>query len=107
MQLILRNGRIAVALAILVAAGVSTAQAQTVVDVATITCEQYVTFKVADPKDIGIWLSGYFHGRQGDTRLYLQQLGENFSKLKSECFQQGNSKRSVLEVAAGMYAPSK
>ncbi len=83
------------------------AQAQTVIDVAEITCEQYLTFKVADPKDISIWLSGYFHGRQMDTRLYPQQLGTNFDKLKSECFLLVNSKRKVLEVAEKLFARQK
>jgi hypothetical protein len=34
--------------------------AQVTIDVSKITCEQYLGFKVADPRDIGIWLSGYY-----------------------------------------------
>jgi acid stress chaperone HdeB len=103
------NVRIAFAILTLIAVGLCTAraQAQTIVDVAKITCEQFLTFKVADPKDISIWLSGYFHGRQADTRLYPQQLSENFSKLKSQCFMRENSKRNVLEVAETLFMSRK
>ena len=41
--------------------------AQVSIDVSKITCDQYLAFKVADPKDIGVWLSGYYHGKQGNT----------------------------------------
>ncbi len=109
MQSTTRNVRIAFATATLIAAGLCTvpAHAQTVLDMAKITCEQYLTFKVADPKDISVWLSGYFHGRQADTRLYPQQLGENFDKLKSQCFLRENAKRNVLDVAETLFMRQK
>jgi acid stress chaperone HdeB len=105
MQSIVRNLGGALALAALSAAGPGTisAHAQTTIDVSKITCEQFLSFKVADPRDISIWLSGFFHGRQGATQLELQQLNDNFSKLKSECFSLANTKRTVLELAEEMF----
>jgi hypothetical protein len=38
------------------------AKAQTTIDAEKITCRQFVTVDVADPNQIGIWPSGYFHG---------------------------------------------
>ena len=35
------------------------AQAQTTIDVAKISCDQFVLMTVADPDYIAIWLSGY------------------------------------------------
>jgi len=83
------------------------AHAQTTIDVTKITCEQFLNFKVADPRDISIWLSGYFHGRQEALQLDLQQFNDSFSKLKNECFALGNTKRSVLELGEQMLKPSK
>ena len=34
------------------------------IEVSKITCEQYLGFSVADPRDINIWLSGYYTGKQ-------------------------------------------
>jgi hypothetical protein len=45
-------------LAVLLAAPAG--RAQVTVDVAKITCTQLLSFSVADPKDIAVWLSGYY-----------------------------------------------
>src|ERR1044072_2817474 len=43
------------------------AQAQVALDVTKMTCEQFATYKIANPKFIAIWLNGYHHGTRGDT----------------------------------------
>ena len=63
----------------------STAQAQTTIDVAKITCEQFVTAKVASPENIAIWLSGYYHGKRGSTIIDVQKLNEQPEKMMSYC----------------------
>jgi hypothetical protein len=50
------------------------AHAQVTVEVANITCEQYLAFSVADPRDINIWLNGYYHGKHGSTVFEPQRL---------------------------------
>jgi len=35
------------------------------VDVSKITCDQFATYKIANPEYIAIWLNGYYHGTQG------------------------------------------
>lgn len=83
------------------------AYGQVTVDVSKISCEQYLGFRVADPRDIAIWLSGFYHGKNGNTLFYPQQLRENVEKLKSACFQSGNAKRMVVEVANELLAKEK
>jgi hypothetical protein len=46
------------------AAAVLPAHAQVTVDMTMITCEQYVLFAMGDPKDINMWLSGYFSAKR-------------------------------------------
>jgi len=53
-----------------------TVHAQVTIEVSKITCDQYLGFTVADPRDINIWLSGYYHGQQGSTALEPQRLKE-------------------------------
>jgi HdeA/HdeB family len=47
---------------------------QVSVDVAKMTCQQFVTYKVTNPRFIAIWLNGYHHGTRADTVVDPQQL---------------------------------
>jgi hypothetical protein len=60
-------------------------QAQVTLDVSKITCEQFLLFRVADPRDIGIWLSGYYHGKMGSTVVDMQNLKDTAEKVKDYC----------------------
>src|SRR6266404_6370220 len=75
-----------------------TARAQVTIEVSKITCEQYLSFSVADPRDINIWLSGYYHGKQGNTVFEPQRLREIADKLRSECLVRANSNLPVMQV---------
>ena len=74
------------------------AHAQVTIDVSKITCDQYLGFSVADPRDINIWLNGYYHGKQGSTVFEPQRVKEIAEKVKSECLLKANSKLPVMEV---------
>jgi hypothetical protein len=73
-------------------------RAQVTVDVAKITCDQYLTFSVTDPRNIAIWLSGYYHGRKGSTVVEPQEFKENVDKLKTACFEKANAGLPVMQV---------
>jgi acid stress chaperone HdeB len=60
-------------------------QAQTTIDVAKITCEEFVTATTASPDNIAIWLSGYYHGKRGTTTIDVEQLKEQPLKILSYC----------------------
>ncbi len=62
------------------------ARAQVTIDVSKITCDQYIGHKVTSPQNIAIWLSGYYHGKRGDTTLDTQALIANAKKLRDYCF---------------------
>jgi acid stress chaperone HdeB len=51
----------------------SAASAQVMLDLTKVTCDQFIKYKVADPKLIAVWLSGYFHGKRGDTIVDTQK----------------------------------
>ena len=81
--------------------------AQVTIDVSKITCDQYVGFKVADPKDIATWLSGYYHGKQGNTFFEPHRLKEIADKVQSECLGRQNSNLQVMQVFEKVIGASK
>ena len=83
------------------------AYSQVAVEVAKITCEQYLAFSVADPRDINIWLSGYYHGKSGSTVFEPQRLKDYAEKVKSECFLKANSNLPVMQVIENVFGRSK
>jgi len=90
------------ALACLAAPG---AHAQVQIDVAKITCEQWLLFKVADPRDIGLWLSGYYHGKAGTTVVEVQQLKDKSEQIKTYCRQ--HLQQPVMEAVDKLVKESK
>jgi acid stress chaperone HdeB len=72
------------------------AKAQVVVDVSKITCDQFATYKVENPKNIAIWLDGYYHGSRGDMKVDIQTLSADAKKVEIYCL----SKPDVLLVQA-------
>jgi len=74
-------------------------RAQVTIEVSKITCEQYLSFS--------IWLSGYYHGKEGSTVFDPYRLRETAEKLKAECLVQANSKLPVMQVMQKVLGSSK
>jgi len=62
------------------------AHAQVTLDLSKITCDQYIGYKITDPQNIAIWLSGYFNGKRGNTIVDTQGFNDNTKKLRDYCF---------------------
>ena len=65
----------------------SAAPAQVMLDLNKVTCDQFIKYKVADPKLITVWLSGYFHGKRGDTMVDTQRLNADADAVEKYCFE--------------------
>ena len=72
------------------------ATAQVTIDVAKITCDQLVLFKVAEPHEIAMWLSGYYSGRRNSTIVDVQNLKERTDSVYEYCI--NNRKVTVMEA---------
>ena len=83
----------------------STTQAQVTVDVAKMTCGQFATYKVASPKSIAIWLSGYHHGARGDTTVDTQQLDTDTKKIQDYCLDHPDA--ALMQAVETILGPSK
>ncbi len=84
----------------LVLSGSAIVQAQVTVDVAKISCEQFVLFKVADPDTIAVWLHGYYSGKEGNTVVDVEALKENVRKLRAHCLQ--NRDATLLDAVEAL-----
>src|SRR3974390_165799 len=76
------------------------AHAQMTIDVSKITCEQFRTYKVANPNYIAIWLDGYYSSKRDSTIVEVQSFKDNFEKLKDYCIT--NLKEPVMEAAKAL-----
>jgi hypothetical protein len=85
----------------------SAAQAQTSVDVAKITCDQFVGLDVAPPDTIAIWLNGYHHGLQHKTIVDAQQLKSQAENMMSYCLYEGKGGTVTIMEAAEKLLTSK
>ena len=69
------------------------ATAQVTLDVSKITCWQFATYKIANPNYIAVWVSGYFHGKVGDTTIDPPAVLANATKMQEYCTEE--SRRSL------------
>src|SRR5947207_14972455 len=84
---------------------VPAARAQVTLDLSKITCGQYTGHKVTNPQNIAIWLSGYYHGKRGDTTLDTQGLIADAKKLRDYCFK--NSQTPVMQAAEKLFGTGR
>jgi acid stress chaperone HdeB len=73
------------AVGILLALAASPARAQTTVDVAKISCRQFISDDIALSKSIAVWLGGYYSGLQHNTVVDLGRMQQNIDKVQDFC----------------------
>jgi acid stress chaperone HdeB len=84
---------------------VGPAHSQVTLDVSKITCDQFLLYRVADPRDIALWLNGYHNAQTKNTVLDPQKLKDHFDKLKDYC--RINRELSVMDAAQKVIEMSK
>jgi acid stress chaperone HdeB len=84
----------------------SAGHAQVTVDVAKITCGQFLAFSIADPKEIALWLNGYYTGKRGgSTLLETQALKANYDRIRSYCLM--NQDTPVMQAVETLFNEKK
>jgi acid stress chaperone HdeB len=78
-------------------------QAQVTLDLSKLTCDQFIKYKVADPKLIAVWLNGYFHGKRGDTMIDTQRLNADADEVEKYCFK--NSEMLLMPAVEKLIGP--
>ena len=82
------------------------ARAQVMVDVSKITCDQFATYKIANPEYIAIWLNGYYHGIQRNMTVDITALHAHAAKVEEYCLMKPEipliqAVKSVLGISIG------
>ena len=86
--------------------GVSTAQAQVTVDVAKITCRQFLLGHVGgSTRSVANWLSGYYNGKRGNTVIEAKSMQTNVRDLERYC--RKNHEMPVMDAAKHVLGAEK
>ena len=81
----------------------SSTSAQVTIDVSKITCDEFLKYKIADPKLIGAWISGYYHGSHSNPILDQQKVLQIVDKVEEYCFKHPDA--LVMNAVASILAP--
>ena len=101
----MKRPRLTIPAALLALSAWSGAQAQVTLDVSKITCDQFTLYKITDPQNIAIWLSGYYHGQRNTTTVDTQQLAGNLQKIKDYC--NLRPQETVMKAVESVFGPPK
>jgi hypothetical protein len=80
---------------------VRVAQAQVTIDMSKITCEQFLGYKIINPNDIAMWLSGYRNAQRSNTIIDIETLAAQKSELQSYCLR--NLKVPVMQAVDKLF----
>jgi acid stress chaperone HdeB len=89
---------------ILIAASIPV-NAQVTLDLSKVTCDQWSGYKITNPQNIALWLSGYYNGKRGNTVLDTQALTADTQKLRDFCIV--NPTVPVMEAVEKVLVPGK
>ena len=74
------------------------AQAQVALDVAKITCREFLIGKFGrSTRSVANWLNGYYHGKSDSTVIETRAMAENEDKLERFC--RKNRDMTIMEAA--------
>jgi acid stress chaperone HdeB len=90
---------------LIIAAQVDPVHAQVTLDMSKITCSQWSGYKITNPQNIALWLSGYYNGKRGNTTLDTQGLTAQVDKLRDFCIV--NPDVPVMGAVEKLMTPAK
>ena len=82
-------------------------QAQVVVDVSKITCDQFVHGKIGATRPVGLWLSGFYNGLRNNTSFDLKAFEANLSKVEQFCYEEKNFTVPVMQAIERIFGQAK
>ena len=65
--------------------GISAGRAQQTIDVAKITCDQFLAGRVTDSRTLSIWLSGYYNGTRHNTVVDVSAFKKHWLDMSDYC----------------------
>jgi hypothetical protein len=96
---------LAIAGLMLTLSAIPSARAQVALDVSKITCDQLIGWSITDPRNIAMWISGYYNGKRNNTMLDTQKFKEHVDKVTDYC--RGNRTVTVMQAVETVLSPAK
>jgi|SRR5271166_5147382 len=81
---------------VLALVAVPVAQAQVTIDFSKITCDQFLGYKIINPDEIAMWLSGYYNAQRGNAILDTETLAAQKRELQDYCLR--NAQVPVMQA---------
>ena len=75
---------------------IPTSRAQVSVDMAKITCGQFLVDEIAPSEYVAMWLSGYYNGKRNNTIIDPDALKKDEEKVNQYC--QGHRDTTVMDA---------
>ena len=85
--------------------GISVAQAQETVDIAKITCGQFLTGQVTDSQTLSIWLSGYYNGTRHNTVVDVSAFKKHSLDISNYCISHRDI--NLMEAIENVFSAKK
>ena len=92
-------------LVVAIVAMIQPAHAQVTLDLAKVTCDQWAGYKITNPQNIAVWISGYFNGARGNTVLDTQRLSADTRRVRDFCIT--NPQVPIMQAVEKVIAPAK
>ena len=67
--------------------GISVGRAQETIDIAKITCGQFLSGQIYDAQTFAIWLGGYYHGTRHDTVIDVSTYKKHALDVMDYCIE--------------------
>jgi acid stress chaperone HdeB len=77
------------------------AQAQVTIDMSKVTCDQFLGYKIINPNDIAMWLSGYYNAQRNNTIIDTETLASQKRELQDYCLR--NLKVPVMQAIDSLF----
>jgi len=85
--------------------GISVAQAQETVDIAKITCGQFLAGQVTDSQTLSIWLSGYYNGTRHNTVVDVSAFKKHSLDISNYCI--SHRDMNLMEAIENVFSAKK
>ena len=67
--------------------GISVGRAQETIDIAKITCDQFLTGQIYDAQTFSIWLNGYYSGTRHNTVVDVSKFKSHALDIMDYCIE--------------------
>jgi acid stress chaperone HdeB len=91
--------------ALVMLAQIPRSQAQVTVDMAKITCAQFLVDEIAPSEYVAMWLSGYYNGKRNNTIIESDTMIKNAKKVSEYCYQ--NREATVTDAVKKVFGFDK